>query len=345
MSNRVLIFVCILSLYLGMFSPTNLVASSPPKQQTAERNSTDIESTLNRIKDDIKEIRRDQLNYKIEKDVMKELYSSNLQIINIVIAIVVSIFGFLGFFGLRDINSIQKSYKKELDKLVRLKSDFETEIKQISEEQRKVKETYDDIIKTNEIQNNKIKLLELRDKAHGLFKDKNYSNAIEYCGLGLELDSKNIPLLFIKSMSFFKQRRYSNAINICNEIIDVDPNNFSAKSNLCELYLLAKEKDKFDLVYKDLKVELAEKYNGILNSYFEAFKYYIDDNSAEIKNIMKKFIDTCEPGKKKRTTWDFSDFAVFLKKQPVTEGKNLISNFISFLDGEKDKDEILSILN
>ncbi len=50
---------------------------------------------LRKIEDQLSEVRRDQLNYKIEKDLLKEAYSSNLQIVNAVIAIALGVFAVL----------------------------------------------------------------------------------------------------------------------------------------------------------------------------------------------------------------------------------------------------------
>ncbi|MEK6744629.1 MAG: hypothetical protein AABZ15_13530 [Nitrospirota bacterium] len=51
------------------------------------KKTTIAESDFYKIKDDIQEIRRDQLNYKIEKDLLKETYSTNYQTINFMISL------------------------------------------------------------------------------------------------------------------------------------------------------------------------------------------------------------------------------------------------------------------
>ena len=56
------------------------------------------------LEDQFKEIRRDELNYQIEKDLLKETYSSNLQTLNLVLTIVLGLFSIIGFLGIRDIH-------------------------------------------------------------------------------------------------------------------------------------------------------------------------------------------------------------------------------------------------
>lgn len=97
--------------------PAKISGNEPrsPKQAASEKEYTVSKSELNKLKNEITEIRRDQLNYKIEKELMKEIYQSNFKTINILITSVLGLFGFLGFFGLRDISSLQKKYQDELD--------------------------------------------------------------------------------------------------------------------------------------------------------------------------------------------------------------------------------------
>lgn len=315
------------------------------KKDSTIQKMSEIDVAIKNINNDIKEVRRDQLNYKIEKDLMKEMYSSNIQIINIVIAIIASVFAFLGFFGLRDISSLQKSYKKELEKLTRIKSEFEHEIKNIYNEQNAAKQTYNEIIKTNEDQNIKIKLLEIRDKARSLAKEKNYYNAIEYCAIGLELDPKNYGILFEKAMAQFKLRQYANSIKTHLELLEIDSNSISVKVNLCELYLIVGDIPSYTALYDKIKIELVEKHNNNIDKYFEAFKLYIEKKESDLRISIADYLNTCESGKKKRCVWDFSDFLVFLKSQPNSSSKDLVKSLISFLDGETDKDEMLQLVN
>jgi len=54
-------------------------------------------NNFNYLEKQIQEIRRDQLNYKIEKDILKEVYSSNIATINLVITLILAVFGIIGF--------------------------------------------------------------------------------------------------------------------------------------------------------------------------------------------------------------------------------------------------------
>ena len=74
----------------------------------------EIERELYDLENKVKIIDTNQLNYKIEKDLLKETYSNNYEQINLIITIVLGIIALLGFLGLRDISSIKKNFNSEL---------------------------------------------------------------------------------------------------------------------------------------------------------------------------------------------------------------------------------------
>jgi len=302
------------------------------------------ESIINRMSDDIKELRRDQLNYKIEKDLLKEMYTSNLQIINVIITIIVAVFGFIGFFGLKDIYALQKSYKTELDKLNNIKSDFQLETKNILDDQIKAKDSFQQLLKISEGHNTKIKMLELRDKVTDSIKDNKYATALEYCVLALQIDNKDIQLNNIKGHCQIKMKQNSEAIKTYLYSLEIDDSDLNARVNLCELYLLSNNIVQFNNLYTNIKQEINEIYKGIVNTYFEALKFYIEGNDIELKKLLATFLSSCEPGKKKRTRWGFEEVEIFLKDRPAGAAKEIISNLTSFLKGEKEIEDVTDLL-
>jgi hypothetical protein len=86
---------------------------------TQGKDNKDIVSILNRldrIETNLVETRRDQLNYRIEKDLLKETFSSNYQTINIVLTIVLALFTVVGYLGIRDIGAIKKNTRSSSKK-------------------------------------------------------------------------------------------------------------------------------------------------------------------------------------------------------------------------------------
>ena len=87
---------------------------------------------LIQIESDIKSIRNNQLNYNIEKNLLKEAYSSSLQTINIVISISLAVFGILGaivaFAGIKSIITLKREYQNKLNDMHKLGASYETKI-------------------------------------------------------------------------------------------------------------------------------------------------------------------------------------------------------------------------
>ena len=84
-----------------------------------------IQEEVKILSNKVEETRRDQLNYSLEKDLLKETYSNNYDRLNFTITGIFGVFAVLTFFGIRDLNSIKKEYKEELDKLTNLKVEIE----------------------------------------------------------------------------------------------------------------------------------------------------------------------------------------------------------------------------
>ena len=123
-----------------------------------------FETRIKQLEEQLKEVRRDELNYRIEKDLLKETYSNNYERINTIITIILGIIGILGYLGIRDINSIKKEYTSELAKLKQLQTEMTTKYQEFQTSKEKYDSELRDILKTNEEQNKKIKALELKEK-------------------------------------------------------------------------------------------------------------------------------------------------------------------------------------
>ncbi|HEY1047976.1 MAG TPA: hypothetical protein VGF79_16160, partial [Bacteroidia bacterium] len=101
-------------LLLFAFLQMNLFASD----------SISLNNRFDIIERNVKQIETNQLNYKIEKDLLKETYSNNYERINLIITIVLALIAILGALGIKDINNIQKNYKLELERLNNLRDEF-----------------------------------------------------------------------------------------------------------------------------------------------------------------------------------------------------------------------------
>jgi tetratricopeptide (TPR) repeat protein len=295
---------------------------------------------LQKVKDSISEIRRDELNYKIEKDLLKETFASNYQTINIVLAIVLGLFTVIGVLGIKDIAAVKKDYLNELDNLNKLRKDFELKIDKNLSETEEVKKTYIKLTQTNEEQNNRIKILEMQEKASSLMKSHNYRRALEYISVALELDKTNYILLIQKATCLWKLDDLRGAAEVYKSLIDIDQTNEGAVVNLMELYLLLNQLDDYRNLYSQYKsiVEIRGSETGV-KYYFNVLDKYQSEKYDELKTLVGKYIDIIPPGKEKRINWLFDDALKYLDSKPVDIGKRLMQLFINIANGNTSTDE------
>lgn len=170
--------------------------------QESERPTTlsndQVVANMAALKQQLQEVRRDQLNYQIERDLLKETYSSNLQTVNVVITIVLGTFTILGFLGVRSIGSARKEFRDELDQLREIRTRSEIRLAEIESQQKRVQTQLDEVSKLNVEQDRRLKLLEIQETASSYMGKHQYQRVLDYVTVGLELDANDITLLQLK---------------------------------------------------------------------------------------------------------------------------------------------------
>ena len=300
-----------------------------------------LDDKLDKIENSISKIRRDQLNYSIEKDLLKETFSSNYQTINIVLTIILGVFSIIGFLGIRDISEIKKQYEKELVKVNTISSDLELKIKQISKEQEKVKEDYSKIISTNDEQNIRIKVLELQEKIASFINANNYQRGMEYITIALELDPSNTILLEQKAISLWRLNDLEAAILLYKDLLNSNPND-NLILNLCELFLLTKKTTEFKELYNKYKTIVDSQYEKKISTYFQLLLHYQENKGDEMQRLIIEFLSSKKIHEipMRNSAWVFDDARKILKKEPNSKAKTHITNFIELLKGNLNQEII-----
>lgn len=315
----------------------------------AKADTIDVNHKLNKeieyLQYDIKEIRRDQLNYKIEKDVLKETYSSNYTTVQIVISLILGVFAILGYIGLKGITSLKKEYDIELTKIKELKGEFETKLKELTLSQDKVKGQIDSIDSLNNEQSIKIKTIEIKEKINSLYTQKNYQRVLDYIAIGLELSKEDPELLVLRAFSLIKTRNYPEAIEAHKKVLSIDPSNQKVIQNLSEIYLIVGQIESYEELLKT-KGEFLKSDNNALISYFETFKLLKQGKSKELKSTILDFVNQQDLSININylSGWDFSELFDGIKNLPNNLDKNLFLNFTNYLSGSIQGFQIKSII-
>lgn len=305
-----------------------------------------LDSKIEQLESQVKEIRRDELNYQLEKDLLKETYSNNYERINIVITIVLALIGLLGYLGIKDVTSIKKEYSNELGRLRGLQTELEAKVKEFGESKVKYDREITDIIKQNDEQNKKIKILELKEKIAALLKEKQYGTALEFCFAALDLAPQDLSLLTLKARIYTRTRNYNDSIKIYLKVLEIDPNYQMAVGDLAEVYLFNNQIEYSDALVEKHKQNFSNKASGKLLALFALLKLYVKKSTKTLLEETKKSIDLTDTEIKKRRLigWDVTDAITFLALEPETSDRFILINYLLYLDGQLNGKEVLERL-
>lgn len=212
----------ILAFLLALAITANSLASATdPKGLSADQiqKLEQLVHDVSMVKDSQVEIRRDQLNYKIEKDLLKEAYSSSLQTVNVALTFILGLLAVLGYLGIRDIGSLKKEYSEHLDQLGKLKIQLEADLLKVTKEQTSVREELKAIFEANKDQGDRIKVLELQKEIATLIINRAFDRALQYLSVALEIAPKDVILLNQKAHCLIKKGRHDDAIDACRSLI------------------------------------------------------------------------------------------------------------------------------
>ena len=301
---------------------------------------------LKNVRHDVEILRRDQINYKIEKDLLKEAYSSNIQTINLVITIVLGVLGVLGYLGIRSVKEIQTDYSVELEKLKTLKTQLESEIESVRSKQKEVEGQVGDLAKTNEEQDRRLKVMELIEKISQLIVSKQWGWALKYVDIALGLDAENTLLLSQKASCHGNQGELMAAIETVKKLLALEPENSSEAMNLLEFLALTNQRTEFEEIYSRYKVAADGAHDGSLIVYLEALLRTMGGDLAAAKEMLQKFVnDQGAEAKNHLVSWSFNEARTITSKIPAGEQRAIADAMISLFEGKTPPAEFLKVLN
>lgn len=305
-----------------------------------------LEENSTRIENQLKEVRRDQLNYKVEKDLLKETYGNNYNLLSLVITIVLAIIGFFGYVGIKDINGIKKEYEAELNKLTILKSGLEQKIKDFDNVQIRYDSDIKSIIEQNEEQNRKIKILEYKSKIDRLYEEKKYAAALENCLHALNIAPNDIQILTCKARVYAITRSYPEAISTYLEIIKLDEKNITAIFNLAEVYLFNNQNlESAKIVEENSQHFISDSSSGALKL-FKVLTLLNEKNLNKLVDEVKQQINllSLDDKIKRIPNWDFKDVYSFVNSLKDSKEKDVTIQYLNYVTGKISGSDLISIL-
>lgn len=305
-----------------------------------------IQRRLDNIENNVKQVETNQLNYKIEKDLLKETYSNNYEKINLVITIIFGIMGILGYLGLKDISSIKKEYEQELSNLKQLQGQFNLKSIEFDSEKTKFENELKSIIKENEEQSRKIKFIELKDKARTLLKDNSLTPALEFANAALNINSEDTDLLNLKGCILSRLNQIKEAVDSFMLARKSNPNDSTTILNTAECLYFNNDIETAKKLIEENKSLFENKENGKLLELLNIFELFHNNKKEDLLAIAKGFVEfnNLKTKSDKISGWDFEEAIFFIHHQQESEIKKITQNILWYLDSQISGETLLKRL-
>jgi tetratricopeptide (TPR) repeat protein len=302
---------------------------------------------LKELENKVNQVEANQINYRIEKDLLKEAYSNNYEKINFFITLILGAVGILGYLGLRDITSIKKEYELELTKLRSIKVEFDTKSKELDSDKKKFDEDLKSIIKENEEQSRKIKFIELKDKVRTLLKDNSLAGALEFANAALLIINNDDELLNQKGIILCRLNQMKEAVDLFKLALQQIPPTHSTILNAAECFYFAKEIEAAKELIERHKPIFEKKENIKVLELFKIIELYFSENKEELLAIAKRSvdIDNLKVKSKHYIGWNLQEAQHFIHYQEESELKTILKNLFWFYDAQISGETLLTRLN
>lgn len=319
----------------------------PQKIESIQSEINSLKREDKNISSDIEILRRDQVNYKIEKDLLKEAYSSNLSMINILITIGLGLVGVLGYLGMRSIKEIKIDYEAELDKLRELKGSFEDELIGLQNKQKEFESQVALLAERNVEQDSRLKVLELIEKIGDLMSHQNWGWALRWADAGLAIDPKNPILLNQKARCCWNLGQLDAAIEVQIELFSVEGTQ-SNLLNLLELYALAGKEAEFSGLINANKEKIDNLDREMLIKYFKVVILIAANKKKEaielLNSLIEKHPDQIDVKQPMLGNWSFSEATNCIKSMRNSEQQDLLQQVIAFFSGALTPNELKALI-
>ncbi len=283
-------------------------------------------------------LHRDQVNYKLEKDLLEKAYSASYQTINFYLAVLVAGLGVLGALSVR---KLENDYKHELDNLKTLIVKQENELKEVA----KLKESVEDL--SNALS---LKLMDIIEKAVHHHNNNNWPWAMEWVSKGLLIDPDNLLLLATKKRCLFYLWQWGEAAETSKKMVELTvshPEHMRAVFELLEMLALNKDDD-FDKYCQHYKPTIDKEYNyELVVNYLRLFKTIIDDDLEQTREILSPMCNSSIGASSVygfEQLWPLNVAKYTLQSLKTPMQQKYLNTLINFYSGSIDTDGVKQIL-
>jgi len=314
-------------------APNPVLRVSPQRDETALQ--------LRRLEDQFAEVRRDQLNYKIEKDLLEKAYSSNWQIINGGLTLFLVFISVVGIFGIRDVYALKEKFTMELARVQNTRTALDQGLDELRATKAKIEQETKEQVIINDSQNKKIRVLEIQEKTGAYLRGKVPQRALEYAAVGLELDPHNALLQRMRAKALWDTGDLTGALRVYKKQLEQDAGDEGCATDAMELALLIPDIESYKELVGKFAAFLEAKSRGCLKDYLKVLELFQTGKVAEAIEAIKVWLAQNPVKKNYIGEWEFADVQNYLMSKPDSGERNAMVGFTHVLKGELEPKTLL----
>jgi tetratricopeptide (TPR) repeat protein len=344
MSRRRDLVKVIASLVLLLAPPTLATSAEKPVAPSLPTTSSESDKLRNEIahlSETVAEVRRDQLTYQIERDLLKETYSSNVQTINIIIAIVfgavTGVVTLLGYLGLRSIKEVREEFRTELATFRASRAELEQRLGTLMTGATETKQRLEALGRENSNQDERLKFLELMEKIGALMQQSRFADALRYLEVAHDAHPADELVILLKAGCHLRLMQFDDAELAYRSILTLEPSCKpqsiqAAINNLAELTALKKPFAEYDEFQHQFSSRIGND-TPMLTDYIAAIRAARSDDTQGLRSLIERFLANAGTGTKPLGTWSFNEARYFFAKMNPSVAVGLFLRLVEFLDG------------
>lgn len=275
-------------------------------------------------------------NYRIEKDLLKETYSTNYGFMSFIITALGGLFAFLAFMGVRDINTIKTEYRRELAELRALQENSRTTAQQFEIMRTRFEQDIERLARENEDQDKRIQLVESMEKAYAHKKrDGNSILGLEHVNAALSLAPGRPDLLQMKAHFLLRLNRLEEALTCLESAMQTSPETAVNDTVEC-LYMMNRTNAAKELTTTYANI-FEKKSEAGIDVLFNAWELYHKGDEDGLLDLTKQYVRRFDLGRanfKRMSGWDLTEALFVVSYLRESKIRTILQNFLWCCDGQ-----------
>jgi tetratricopeptide (TPR) repeat protein len=303
----------------------------------------EVQSEQKKLSEALEGVKKDQINYRLDRDLLKDYFGAHLYTIQIVLLIASGIIALIAGLGLANIRELRDKYDREFRKLRNLRRSWQKVLQKLSQDYKKIQQK-------NLDQDQRLAEIECILQGESYLARGDYRLALRWAQPALEKYPRSTAVWYRKGTAHVRAAEYEEASEAFRRLLEVNPEHEDAVLALAEVSLMAGRIDTYEQTIKRFqkiiqRVDDAE--SGRFIAYLDVLKLYILKDLEGMKDRIRRSVQRLKPPENlEHMFWSFNDLYTFLSGTGAlaTPEGNLLSDFTNFLQaGERTEGFITAL--